>query len=591
MKTRRPTRMAWSYLRHHKLRLTTAVFWRSLYELVPMQVPLLTGLIVDALAGGKISLWGVDRDLTDPMAILQLAAAGLMGVALVYGLSAYGWTVATARLSRGFVTDLRRRLIAHAINISIDRHLSVGAAGLIDRILRDTAATRSFLEKVFVRTLTNLLRAGYPVLMLIVLDFRLALVALSVLPVQRLISRQLEKRLQATTRKRRESDATLLAALKEKLDGIEDIQALNANNVTVGALNHKVDHLEQKQLGVARVNALMRLTVWLSTGIGLALIWWQGGLQVLAGQMTVGQLVVFTGLVTFAYRPFRQFTNIVNVYHRGVVSLERIDELLSVETSVQDRFDAVPLSVKEGRIAIDQLAFAYDSQPILRDIDLRINPHQLVAVVGRSGSGKSTLLKLLARLHDPQKGEIRIDDQPIDAVTVASLRSQIALVGQNPVLFSDTILENVRLAQPEATLDKVKAACRLAGALSFIETLDEGFETRIGTDGINLSGGQAQRISIARALLTGPGVLLMDEPTSALDAETEAAIVKTLGQLKQHTTIVLTAHRSQVMCSADLIVVMDKGRIIAQGNHPYLWKNCHVYRELFTDNQILSLAA
>ncbi|MEA1948113.1 MAG: ABC transporter ATP-binding protein [Thermodesulfobacteriota bacterium] len=591
MKTKQPTRMAWSYLRHHKLRLIAAVFWRSLYELVPIQVPLLTGLIVDALTGGTISLWGINRYLTSPIAILQFAAAGLLGIALVYGVSSYGWTMATARLSRGFVTDLRRRLIAHAINLSLDRHLRIGAGGLIDRILRDTAATRSFLEKVFVRTLTNFLRAGYPLMMLFALDFRLALIALSVLPIQRLISRQLEQRLHASTRQRRNSDSMLLAVLKENLDGIETIQTLNANDVAVGALNHRADQLEQKQLGVARVTAFMRLTVWLSTGIGLALTWWQGGLQVLAGQMTVGKLVVFTGLVTFAYRPFRQFTNIVNVYHRGLVSLERIYELLSVETSVQERSDAVPLSVKEGRITIDQVSFAYDNQPVLRDINLQINPHQLVAVVGRSGSGKSTLLKLLVRLYDPQKGRVRIDDQPIDAVTVASLRSQIALVGQNPILFSDTILDNVRLAQPGAALGKVKAACRLAGALSFIEKLDDDFETRIGTDGINLSGGQAQRIAIARALLASPGLLLMDEPTSALDAETEAAIVKTLVQLKQHTTIVLTAHRAQVVRSADQIVVMDNGRISAQGNHQYLWENCHVYRGLFADNQILSLAA
>jgi ABC-type multidrug transport system fused ATPase/permease subunit len=591
MKKARPTRLAWSYLRHHKWRLTTAVFWRGLYELVPMQVPLFTGLIVDGLVGGKVRLWGLDRELGDPMAILQLAAAGLTAVALVYGLSAYGWTVATARLSRGFVTDLRKRLVAHSINISIDRHHGIGAAGLIDRILRDTAATRSFLEKVFVRTLTNLLRAGYPVLMLIFLDFRLALIALSVLPVQRLISRQLEKRLQATTRKRRDSDTALLAALKEKLDGIEDIQSLNANHVTVEALGRKVDHLERNQLGVARVNAFMRLTVWFSTGVGLALTWWFGGLQVLGGQMTVGNLVVFTGLVTFAYRPFRQFSNIVTVYHRGLVSLERIDELLSVETSVRDRPDAEPLSVKEGRIAVDRVAFAYDSRPILRNIDLRLDPRQLVAVVGRSGSGKSTLLKLLARFYDPRKGEIRIDGQGIHAVTASSLRSQVALVGQHPMLFSDTILENVRLTQPGAALEKVKAACRLAGALDFIEALDQGFETRIGDDGMNLSGGQAQRIAIARALLAGPGVLLMDEPTSALDPETEAGIVKTLGQLKRHMTIVLTAHRSQVVRSSDLIIVMDNGRIVAQGAHPYLWKNCHAYRELFSGNQSLSMAA
>lgn len=591
MKPRKPTRIAWSYLRHHKLHLFSAVFWRSLYELVPMQIPVITGLIVNDLAGEKIDWWWIDRELMGPLAILQIAAVGMLVVALVHGLSSYGWTVATARLSRGFVTDLRRRLIAHATHLSVDRHNNIGTGGLIDRILRDTAATRAFIEKIFVRTLTNVLRAGYPLTMLFILDFKLAAIALSVLPVQWIFSRRIEKRLRESTRQRRDSDSKLLAALKENMDGIETIQTLNANDVSMAALNHKTDRLETRQLRVARISALMRLKVWFFTGIGLALTWWQGGMQVLSGQMSVGNLVVFTGLVTFAYRPFRQFTNIIKVYHRGVVSLERIDEFLRIKTSVQEHPEAVPLHVDEGRVSVEDVSFSYDDKSILRDVNLQLSPHQVVAVVGRSGSGKSTLLKLLARLYDPQQGKIRIDGQAIDGVTLNSLRSQVALVVQHAILFSDTILENIRLAHPEADPAKVKTACRLAGALDFIEKLDRGFDTRIGTEGIELSGGQTQRIAIARALLTGPDLLLMDEPTSALDAETEAEIVSGLGRLKKHTTIILTAHRAQVVRNADHIVVMDKGRVIAQGSHEYLQEHCHIYRRLFDENRILSLVA
>lgn len=591
MKAKKPVRMTWAYLRQHKMRLASAVCWRCLYELVPMQVLVVTGLIVDGLAGGSNRLWDIDSQLISPAATLPLTAAALIVIALFHGVSAYAWTLATARLGLGFVNAFRRQLFTHAIHISADRQLSIGSGELFERILRDTAATRAYIEDVCVHTLTHILRTGYPLAILFILDFRLAAIVLAGLPVQGLINRRIENRLYQSIRQRRHSDSKLSSALKENLHGLETIQALNAHDVAVGGLNLRADQLAGHQLQVARSTALMRSTLWFFTGIGLALALWQGGLQVRAGQMSVGTLVVFSGLVAFAYRPLRQFTHIVGDYRRGLAALKRIDELLGIATTVRERPDAVPLLVKEGRVAIEEVTFAYDTRPVFRDFNLRLAPHQLVAVVGRKGAGKSTLLKLLVRLHDPQKGRILIDGQPIDGVTIDSLRSQIALVGQHSALFSGTILDNIRMARPGADLTQVKAACRLTGALEFIEKLDQGFETPIGTGGLHISAGEAKRITIARALLTGPGLLLMDGPCAAIDPETEAEIIASLIRLKQHTTIVLTARHAQAIPNADHVVVMDDGRIISQGKHRYLREHCRLYRGLCDGCHTLSQVA
>lgn len=591
MKAKKPVRMTWAYLRQHKMRLASAVCWRCLYELVPMQVLVVTGLIVDGLAGGSNRLWDIDSQLISPAATLPLTAAALIVIALFHGVSAYAWTLATARLGLGFVNAFRRQLFTHAIHISADRQLSIGSGELFERILQDTAATRAYIEDVCVHTLTQILRTGYPLAILFILNFRLAAIVLAGLPVQGLINRRIENRLYQFIRQRRHSDSKLSSALKENLHGLETIQALNAHDVAVGGLNLRADQLAGHQLQVARSTALMRSTLWFfhRHRPGTCLVARRAASTGRPDER--GNTSGFLGLVAFAYRPLRQFTHIVGDYRRGLAALKRIDELLGIATTVRERPDAVPLLVKEGRVAIEEVTFAYDTRPVFRDFNLRLAPHQLVAVVGRKGAGKSTLLKLLVRLHDPQKGRILIDGQPIDGVTIDSLRSQIALVGQHSALFSGTILDNIRMARPGADLTQVKAACRLTGALEFIEKLDQSFETPIGTGGLHISAGEAKRITIARALLTGPGLLLMDGPCAAIDPETEAEIIASLIRLKQHTTIVLTARHAQAIPNADHVVVMDDGRIISQGKHRYLREHCRLYRGLCDGCHTLSQVA
>jgi ABC-type multidrug transport system fused ATPase/permease subunit len=339
--------------------------------------------------------------------------------------------------------------------------------------------------------------------------------------------------------------------------------------------------VEADELSTARLSALVRCTTWLLTGVGIMLVWWQGGTRVLAGEMTLGALVAFTGFAELAYRPFRRFTDLVKTYRAGMASLERVQELLDVPSTVRVRDDARPIEMNEGRIALHDVSFAYATQEVLKGVNVEIAAGLLTAVVGPSGAGKSSLLRLIARLHDPTRGQVLIDGQSLESVTLGSLRSRLAVVPQRPLIFSGTVLENVRLARPDATVDEVRAACEAASALAFIERLENGFDTRLGRHGVSLSAGEIHRIAIARALLTRPKILLLDEPTAALDAGSEAAVVKAFRALRGEMTVVIVGHRAEAVRHADRVIVLDAGCIVAEGTHEELLLRSPIYQKLF----------
>ena len=360
---------------------------------------------------------------------------------------------------------------------------------------------------------------------------------------------------------------------------------MQSNRVIRGQFQHEdvavEEQLEDDELTTNRLSAAVSGVVWLTTGMGLALTWWLGGRQVLAGEMSAGTLVTFIGFVTLAYQPVRQFTNTLKTYRQSSVSLERIHELLEQPSSIQTAPDATPLHVTKGTVTMQGVDFTYGEQPILAQINVTIPARLMTAIVGRSGSGKSSLLRLPARLYDPTAGVVMIDGQPLTTVTPASLQAQVTVVPQRPLLFSGTVLTNLHLAQPDATMPEIEAACHQAGALDFIQRLPQGFATVVGKGGASLSGGELQRLAIARALLRRPKVLLLDEPTSALDPEAEAALLTTLLQLRREMTVILISHRLETVRQADWLLLLDQGQLMAQGDHKTLLKQSALYRDLF----------
>jgi ABC-type multidrug transport system fused ATPase/permease subunit len=269
------------------------------------------------------------------------------------------------------------------------------------------------------------------------------------------------------------------------------------------------------------------------------------------------------------------------------VSAERIQEILDTSSSIRDLPSANPIKVHKGKIEFRNVYFSYprsvydQQEQVLNNINLSIEPNRLTAIVGKNGSGKSSLLKLITRLYDPTEGQILIDGQDIKKVELDSLRSQIAVVPQTPIIFSGTVFENVLLGKPDATEEEIEEACQSSDVLKFSVNLDKGLNTTLGTGGVNLSGGEAQRIAIARALIRKPKILLLDEPSSALDLESEASIMETLDHLKDGMTIILVGHHLKAISNADRVIVIDAGKVVGDGTHKELLQSTGIYSMLY----------
>lgn len=609
-----PTKFVLNHLKKDRLRLVWAVFWSIFFVIIPMQVPILTGTMIDGMQNiGHPRIYGIiDVASLTPSETVTYVVAGLIIIAGLYGIAGYLRTTSIAKVSRHFVSEIRKALIQKLEILSLDVHSKYGSGELLNRAILDTQSLRTFVESSFIKTVVRVVQMSFPILLLLLLDPFLAMIALSVLPVQWLIMRNLQKKLRKTAGRAKKSRARLTTAIKETLDGIETVQTSTAELGSFEKVSALSEKIEENQVQAQKYVGMITGAVYGLTGLGLALIWWWGGLRVVDGHMTIGNLIQISGLSLFVYQPYRYFTRAINDYQKGVVAAERIQEILEASPSIQDSPDATRLNIQHGNIEFRNVAFSYSSLPspsssfpssndsfsaapvryhhyphsdqsILRGIDLEIPSHTLTAIVGRSGSGKSTLLKLVSRLYDPSAGQILIDGQDIRKIKLDSLRSQIAVVPQTPFIFSGTIAENIKLSKPDATNKEMRQACEAADCLHFILKQKKGFKTRLGQRGVSLSGGQAQRIAIARALIRKPAILLLDEPSSALDSESESAIMATLDKLKNTVTIILVGHHLKAISKADRLVVINDGQIVEEGTHGDLISSHGLYNMLYVE--------
>ena len=588
-----PTKYVFERLKKDKTRLAFAIFWSILFVVIPMQVPILTGALIDDMRDVKhVKIFGfITLDQTHHQ-VLEYIVIGLIIIAASYGISAYFRTSSVAKVSRHFVADLRKDLIQKLEVLSLDVHSKYGSGDLLSRTILDTQTLRPFVESSVIKTSVNVVRMSYPIAMLFIINPVLALWATSVLPVHWLITRKLQKKLHESSKQAAKSQARLNATMKENLDGIETIQTSNAEKYSIKKIFEHAEKVESDQVQTQKYSGMISGFVWGLTGLGLALIWWQGGLTVLAEKMTIGTLIAFTGLALFVYEPLRNFTQAINAYQKGVVSAERIQEILDTPSSIQDHPGANYAKIPRGEIEFKNVSFSYPSSmsdqqgQVLDNVSVSIEPNRLTAIVGKNGSGKSSILKLITRLYDPIEGQVLIDDQDIKKVELDSLRSQIAVVPQTPIIFSGTVFENVLLGKPDATVEEIEEACRSSDVLKFSIHLDKGLDTILGVGGVSLSGGEAQRIAIARALIRKPKILLLDEPSSALDLESEFSIMETLNRLKKDMTIILVGHHLQAISNADRVIVIDSGRVVEDGTPVELLQSNGIYSILYQKERV-----
>jgi ABC-type multidrug transport system fused ATPase/permease subunit len=567
-----PLRYGIKFLKKYRARLAFAIFWSTLFVIIPMQVPVITGTLVDGLdinTGGNdtpILFYGVIEVGNTPYSVLLFTFSSLLFVAITYGFAAYLSISSSSTISRNFAFELQKELVRKLEFLSLDIHAKYGSGDLLNRAIIDTNNVRPFIEATIIKTISNIVRISYPLIMLFMIDSFLALIATFILPIQFLIIRHLQSKIGLASTQLRKDKARLTMLQKENLDAVETIQTSNAETYSIQKISNQIEKVEESQVTIQKYYGKMMGFAWGLTTLGLALSWSFGGLKVLSGEITLGQLIIFTGFVVFAYIPVRKLTQTVKEHHRGLVAMKHIQEILETSSSIEESENPKDLNIVQGNILIRNAVFSFKlhnkNRTVLRNVNISIKPKSLTAIVGRSGSGKSFILKLITRLYDPTEGQVLIDGQDIKRVSIQSLRSQIAVVPQVPVLFTGTVKENILLANPNATDIEVEQACLNADALRFIKKLKKGLDTVIGQRGVILSGGEAQRIAIARALLKRAKILLLDEPSSAIDPESTTSIMNTLYNLKKDMTIVLVGHNREATMKADNLITIDNGRVV-----------------------------
>ncbi|MBO0887565.1 ABC transporter ATP-binding protein [Candidatus Bathyarchaeota archaeon] len=577
-----PLKFIIKHLGGYKKRILASFILTTLFFLIPMQEPILMGAIVDALQGKTVVIYSIFHLPENRRLALQILGATFTVLAGLLGLIAYLRSIAIARVGRHFNRELQRKLVQKIESLSLDIHSKYGPGELLNRVILDTQTLRPFVDSVIVKNSSNVIRLAFPVMMVFILSPFLGLLMSPLVVIQWIVTRKLRARLHKASRRARTSIAQLTTIVKEHIDGIETIKTSNAEQYSFDKVSRQSRIVEHNQVETRRYAGMLLGTVSFITYLGVALVFWIGGMYVLQGTLSTGTLVAFALLWLTIYQPLRNFYTQMNQYQNGIVAAERIQEILDLPPTVQDAPDAVPLKAPYGRVELRDVYFTYplSEEPVLKGIRLDIEPGTLVGIVGKSGAGKSTILKLITRMYDPTEGQVYVDEQDIRTVTLDSLRSQIAVVPQMPLIFSGSVSENIRLAKPDATDEEIREACRAADALDFIERLEKGFETHLGQGGVSLSGGQIQRISIARALIRKPRILLLDEPASSLDGQSEEAIMQTLRRLRD-ITVIIVGHHLRAIRMADRLIVMDRGRIVEDGVHDDLVTSGGVYNTLY----------
>jgi len=523
------------------------------------------------LAGPALAQVAIDSGIrAGDRGVLFLAVGLFVGVGVVGWAAGYVQNYLANWVGERVLLDLRTRTFRHLLKLSLGYHERTPTGRTVSRLTSDIEALEQLVTDGVSSLVVNGLTFIGVIVILLVYDWRLALLSFAIFPVLAVgtgVFRALSTR---AYRRTRERVADVLADLQENLSGVRVVQGFVRQERSRRSFQRANADYREANMQTVRLSAIYFPGVELLSGLGMAAILFFGGRRVLDGDLTIGVMVAFLGYLSSFFDPIQQLSQLYNTFQSAMAALEKILGVLETEPELADSPAAGPLPAIRGDVELRGVGFGYGAEPVLHGIDLRIAAGETVALVGATGAGKSTLAKLIARFYDPDEGAVLIDGHDLRRVTQASLRSQLGIVPQEGFLFSGTVAENLRFARPEATDGELEDACRAVGALGFIETLPEGFDTQIEERGGRLSAGQRQLLSFARALIADPRLLILDEATSSVDVRTEGRIAEALERLLAGRTAIVIAHRLSTIRRADRIVVLDDGRVVEQGTHAEL---------------------
>lgn len=469
------------------------------------------------------------------------------------------------------VRTIRVQTLEHLYRLPLGYHDRSKVGDLLYRTAYDSYALQALLSGVFVPMFSGFFVSVGVVTVMLKTDATLTLITVATAPLIWLNIKNHEQRIAKRAKEFHDSEGGLAAALQESLSSIRLIQAFMMEGASLGSFSKRADRSVRENLKKAAAELSFSWVIGLIMAIGTAAVVWVGADAVLAGRLYLGDILVFMAYLGTLYQPLNAFSQGAGVFHSASAQLQRVFEILDEPLDVAELESGKMPAELRGELEFEGVTFAYEpDRPALQDVSLRVSPGQVLALVGRTGSGKSTLASLLLRFYDPSSGSVLLDGHDLRGLRLSWLRSKISIVFQDAVLFSTTIRENIAMGKPSATDEEIRLAARRAQAEDFILKLPAGYDTPLGERGVNLSGGQRQRLSIARAFLKDAPVLILDEPTSALDATTERDLLGALEELMKGRTTVIIAHRLSTIRRADLIGVLEAGRLIEFGTRAEL---------------------
>lgn len=521
----------------------------------------------------------IDRKLIDEHIAVRNPDGFLPLLGLATGLHALAWvgvlirSLLIQRISLGILVDLRRQLFHHVVELSFTFHEKEPVGKTMTRFIGDANTLNDFLTNQMANVVNDVMSGIIVLALMFAINPALTVIALFMLPILTVIGLYMRPRLYDGWERVRENSTRFNIFLAENIAGMRVIQAFTREETNLGHFNEANNRVVTEWMKVIRLQAWFSPLVEITRNFALVIVLYVAANQLGLGgaALTVGTLVAFMAYINNLWTPISTLTNMYVVLQATLASASKVFQLLDTRPTIMDAPDAVVMPRVNGEVIFDHVNFSYDNtRPVLNDVNFVIKPGQLVALVGQTGSGKTTIASLLCRFYDVTGGQITIDGYDVRKVTQRSLRAQIGVVLQEPFIFTDTIASNIRYGRPDASMDEVIAAAKLANCHDFIMKLSDGYETIAQERGSQFSIGQRQLLSIARAILSDPRILVLDEATSAVDTETEALIQDAFARLMSNRTAIVVAHRLSTIRKADQIVVLKAGRVMELGNHETL---------------------
>lgn len=558
------------YVFKHKKQVFLAFIAICAVSLLNFSIPQLTRIVIDDVI--------VNKDY----GLLLWVSVAIISIAVLLGVFNFIGTYMMSVVGQSTIYDIRNQMYRHMQDLSMSFFENRRTGELMSRITNDVNTLQQLITSGVIQIFKDLLVFVVVLVYLLYADYMLTLLLLTTFPVMILSTKFFAKKIRGAYKEVQEQIANVNDHLQDTLSSMKLIKSFSNEDYETNRFEKRNYNSMKANIKAVKFWASYSPVIELLNQVGRVIILVFGAYRAISGAITVGELVAFTAYLRMLQQPVRSFSRVINVVQQAAAASERIFEIIDTQVEVVEKENAVELPRIKGNIQLENVYFSYkSSDTVLKNLNLTIEPGQTIALVGPSGAGKSTVTNLIARFYDPQEGRVRIDGYDVKDVTLKSLRGQMGMVTQEVLLLNGSVRDNIAYGKPDATMEEIERAARMANAHEFIMQLPKGYDTQIGERGIKLSGGQRQRLSIARALLKDPSFLILDEATSSLDTESEHLIQEALAVLLKNRTSLVIAHRLSTIQNADRIVVIDNGEIVEEGKHTELLALGGKYAQLY----------